>query len=183
MDVETYARLYGNTGNSAGTRNTGQKTTTQAPLTMTDLRREEEKLKKETKSPAIADPWLEEEEDVDEVSDKMIRDSWYGTGDGKANTGSTKASGTATGSSSLSAQKPLTTADLRRQEKTTRTRNRPSRNPHLQAGRGRWIMSMPIWTRRTSPTMNTRTSSPPPTRTCSVRRSIIRESTAMKSRI
>jgi hypothetical protein len=91
---------------------------------MTDLRREEEKLKKETKSPAIADPWLEEEEDVDEVSDKMIRDSWYGTGDGKANTGSTKASGTATGSSSLSAKKPLTTADLRRQEK-----NDPNQKP------------------------------------------------------
>ncbi len=62
-----------------------------APLTMADLR-------------------LQEEEDADKVTDEMIRNSWYGEDGGGTNTGGT------TASSSLSAQKPLTMADLRLQE-------------------------------------------------------------------
>jgi hypothetical protein len=53
---------------------------------------------------------LQEEEDADKVTDEMIRNSWYGEDGGGTNTGGT------TASSSLSAQKPLTMADLRLQE-------------------------------------------------------------------
>jgi hypothetical protein len=55
-------------------------------------------------------PAAPEEADADEVTDEMIRNSWYGEDGGGTNTGGT------TASSSLSAQKPLTLADLRLQE-------------------------------------------------------------------